>query len=278
MQPYFTNMLLHRVKSKLATNIVVVGQAGIGKSYIATQIARHLDRTFTIDQVVFTYKEFLDLVLQLKMGKPIVFDEPSYAMGKRDWYKDLNKVLVQTIESFRFKVHPLIIPIINKSLLDKTIRNHLIQYQVLVYDRGKARVYKISPSQFTEKVYAQHVCSLRYGMMDYNLCNKNSCLGCKDIDSCNVFRAQYERKKASIQEQRYELARDRQEISDSKELTFSMIEVEALQLRTLYTDESKCIDLNKLMIALMDKGIKVGRNKAYRLKTSLEMHYPELFA
>ena len=35
----------------------------------------------------------------MKMGKCIVFDEPSYALGKRDWYKEIQKVLVHTIES-----------------------------------------------------------------------------------------------------------------------------------------------------------------------------------
>ena len=141
--PYFSNELVRRVRRKLACNIVITGEAGISKSYMALDIARILEGLtrsgadrFTIDQVVFRYQEFMDLVLKLKAGKVIVFDEPSYAMGKREWYRDLNKALVQTVESFRFKVHPLLIPIINKSLLDKTIRDYLIQFQVHVKGQG----------------------------------------------------------------------------------------------------------------------------------------------
>lgn len=141
--PYFLNALAHRIHSKMATNVVFTGEPGIGKSYMAITAARLLEGKtadgkdrFTVDQVVFTYSEFMELVLRLKSGKIIVFDEPSYAIGKREWYKELNQALTKTIESFRFKVHPLFIPVVNKSLLDKTVREYLIQYQVNVYARG----------------------------------------------------------------------------------------------------------------------------------------------
>jgi len=133
---------------------------------------------FKLDQVVFTYKQYLRLILKLRMGKPIIFDEPSYAMGKRDWYKELNKALVLTIESQRFKVHPLFIPIINKALLDKTLRSYLIQFQIEMRDRGNAIAYRIYPSQHTEKIYRYTFCKLEYEMFDNHLCKRDSCLDC----------------------------------------------------------------------------------------------------
>ena len=80
---------------------MVTGEPGEGKSYQAIDLCRVLqgktksgkDR-FKINQVVFTYKQYMKLIIRLRMGLPIVFDEPSYAMGKRDWYLDLNKALV----------------------------------------------------------------------------------------------------------------------------------------------------------------------------------------
>ena len=151
----------------MATNVVFTGEPGIGKSYMATSVARvqegltrkGKDR-FTVDQVVFTYTDFMELVLRLESGKIIVFDEPSYAIGKREWYKELNMALTKTIESFRFKVHPLFIPVVNKSLLDKTIRDYLIQYQVNEVARGRAIVYKLAPSQFKDKIYHEFFCEL----------------------------------------------------------------------------------------------------------------------
>ena len=120
--PVFSRELQRRVNKKLASNTAVVGEAGIGKSYMAIQMARILDPNMTIEQVVFTYSEYLKVLMELKMGKPIVFDEPSYAMGKREWYKQVNQALVKTMESQRFMVKPLFISVININLLDKTIR------------------------------------------------------------------------------------------------------------------------------------------------------------
>jgi DNA polymerase III delta prime subunit len=112
----------------MATNVVFTGEPGIGKSYMAIAVARMLEGLpaegkdrFPVDQVVFTFSEFMDLVLRLKSGKINVFDEPSYAIEKREWYRELNQALTKTIESFRFKVHPLFIPVVNKSLKNTEI-------------------------------------------------------------------------------------------------------------------------------------------------------------
>lgn len=280
--PYFQSMLAYRIHKKLATNIVVTGEAGIGKSYMATDIARILEGLdkkgndrFTLDQVIFDYSSFMDLVLELEQGRPIVFDEPSYALSKRDWYKQLNKILVQTIESFRFKVHPLIVPIINKSLLDKTIREHLIQFQVTLYDRGKATVYRVKPSQFIDRVYHQYFCKLEYSLLDMHLCNKQTCLDCKQLETCNIFRATYERKKASIQDTRYEQARDKALDSEMKHLTVSQLENLCLAIRNQFMIDGK-LKVQMLRVAMRDAyGIHLSNAKAYELKASLEVHHSE---
>lgn len=283
MGPYFQNILQHRKNKKLATNVVITGEAGIGKSYLATDLCRYYEGRktrgedrFTIDQVVFHYSGFMELVLSLKAGKAIVFDEPSYAMGKREWYKELNQALVQTIESFRFKMHPLIIPIINKSLLDKTIRDHLIQYQINVTARGQATVYRLKPSQFQERIYHTSVIDLHYKFMDNDLCNRPSCLGCEKVVNCHIFRAQYERKKAAVQESRYEQAKDRAAATESKMLTLLEYEDLALKIQDQWFVDER-IHVQKLRIALKDHyNVNLSRNKAYLLKTQLETHHPEL--
>lgn len=282
--PYFTNMILYRINKKKATNIVVTGEAGVGKSYMALDLCRVMEGItktgrdrFSIDQVVFTYKDFMDLVLKLKPGKPIVFDEPSYAMGKREWYKELNKALVQTIESFRFKMHPLVIPIINASLLDKTVRSHLIQFQVIMSDRGKGEVYRVQPSHFKDQVYYHHFCKLRYSLFDKGKCSKDSCLDCNKVVSCTVFRARYERKKAAIQETRYEQARDLAERTETKQLTMEQLENLALMIKDKFLEDDERINVQYMRVALQDEyGVRVSNNKAYRLKAQIEMHHPEL--
>jgi len=220
--PYFQLILRTRIKKKKAVNIVITGEAGEGKSYQASTLCRLLDPKFTVNEIVYTYAEYMKLLRGLPMGRPIMFDEPSYAMGKRDWYKQINKVLVQTIESQRFKVHPLFIPIINKSLLDKTVRDHLIQFQVIVKDRGKADVFRVQASQFEEKVYYHFLCELRYPLLDkcpFFKENRDSCLGCRKLKVCSTFRAQYERKKATIQDRRYEQAEVEAAYMETRDMT-----------------------------------------------------------
>ena len=289
--PYFSNTLTMRINKKLATNVVFTGEAGIGKSYMAFNCARIIEGSyktasgewkdrFTIDQIVFDFPAFLEQVLKLKSGKIIVFDEPSYAIGKREWYRKINQALTKTIESFRFKVHPLFIPVINKSLLDKTIRDHLIQFQVSIHKRGQATVYRLRPSQFKDKTYHENFCELYQRRFDQKECAKTrgkptprkSCLTCPEIETCMVFRAQYERKKASIQDNRYEQALEDAEKTESKFKSISELEKLAAPLKDRWLMDGK-IHVQRLRIALMDvHGIHISMGKAYQLKTALEVH------
>jgi len=282
--PYFTLLMRSRVRAKKATNVVVSGEAGVGKSTICMQMALNIspkkkDGTprFGIDQIVFTFKEFMEQVAKSGMGVPIVFDEPSYAMGKREWYKQINQALVKTIESFRFKVRPLFIPIINISLLDKSVRSQLVQFHVVMHDRGKGSVYQINPSQFQDKTYWNYLCEVNYPMIDSDKCPKDTCLGCRTLETCPLMRAQYERKKASIQESRYIQSIDEQIRIESRSMTIDEIKDSAMTLiDKFYNPDKNEID-TELMRIVLDKeaDIRIGRNRGYALKKLIEYHHPE---
>lgn len=275
--PYFSLTLRQRIKRKLACNIAVVGEAGIGKSYAAWVYALSLDRKFTIDQIVFLYSSYMHLIRRLPMGRHIVFDEPSYAIGKRDWYKELNKVLVKTIESQRFKVHPLWIPIINMTLLDKTIREHLIQFVVLVLNRGFAFVYRIYPSQWEDKIYHPYFCTLKFPIV--GKCKRQSCLGCAKLKGeCKEFRAQYERKKASIQDRRYEQAELEASQLESKEFTTQQLAKLAYSQKSEYTDDDGKINVRRMRTILMRRlKLHISIGKGYDIKDWLLMEHPDEF-
>lgn len=283
--PIFTYELNRRVKNKEACVVAVVGEAGIWKSYCAIQLARNIDKRFDVKQIVFRYSEYCKELMRYKFGLPIVFDEPSYAMGKREWYKEINQALVKTIESQRFLVRPLIIPIININLLDKTLRDYLIIFQVHCTGRGTAQVYRVRASQGQDKIYRYLVCRIEYPILDFDKCqkeieseknkNKSSCLDCKLLETCDLLRAKYERRKRTIQEVRYKQDEEMAKAKDAKEFTYE-------QLYTLikpYLEECKDNDrvhANKLRMLLLTKlGIKVGHNKAYSLKTFIEFKEKE---
>jgi ABC-type dipeptide/oligopeptide/nickel transport system ATPase component len=282
--PIFSLELNRRVKNKEACVVAVVGEAGSSKSYTAIQLARNVDKRFGIDQIVFTYSEYCKELARNKPGIPIVFDEPSYAMGKREWYKEINQALVKTIESQRFLIRPLIIPIININLLDKTLRDYLVIFQVHMTGRGKALVYRMRASQGEDKLYRYTICRLDYPILDADKCkrerhakpedkNQSSCLDCKDLDNCETLRAAYERKKQAIQLARYEQDEEKAKTREAREFTddqmLSMIEPylkDCMDGERVIATKLRSIFYSKL-------GIKIGHNKAYALKSLLELKH-----
>lgn len=274
--PYFQWLLRNRINKKKAVNVAVTGEAGEGKSYLAWTLCMLIDKRFSVNQIVFTYGDYMKVLLKLGIGRPIMFDEPSYAMGKRDWYKQVNQVLVKTMESQRFMVHPLFIPIINKVLLDKTIREHLLQFQVILRDRGKADVYRIKASQFQEKIYHSFICRLYYPLIGE--CPKQTCLGCAIFENCDEFRAQYERKKRTIQIERYEQAEHQARYQESKLLTDKQIEEGLLKHKQDLIDDKGRLNINYMKIIAKEKlGVVIGHNRTYRIRAAMKLHYPELF-
>jgi hypothetical protein len=112
-------------------------------------------------------------------------------------------------------------------------------------------------------------CELYYHLMDQKKCLRESCLGCKELDSCQVIRAQYERKK-SIQVDRYEEAKELGQRAETKLLTLSELESYAIKLKEQWFVGGR-IDIQKLRAALADAfGFRVSQNKAYHLKSALE--------
>lgn len=274
--PIFSYELNRRVKNKQACVVIVVGEAGESKSYTAIQLARNVDKRFGIDQIVFTYSEYCkelgpEDTWKRKMGKPIVFDEPSYAMGKREWYKQINMALTKTIESQRFLVRPLFIPVINANLLDKTIRDYLIIFRVKMIFKGRAIVHRLQASQDEDKVYRHFFCTLDYPILDFEKCQIDSCLDCEKLKDCMLLRAQYERKKRAIQSMRYEQDEEQAKTRETKEFTLDQLCSMIEPYKDIYLVDDK-IDARKLRYAFHEKlAIKIGHNKSYEVKTMLEM-------
>jgi hypothetical protein len=278
--PFLQNEISYRVHKQLACNIAVVGEARLGKSYLSFDLCRvheGLDKDgndrFTTNQIVYSYQDYMNLVLTLPIGRFIFFDEPSYSIGNRTWQNDLQQTLVSTVESSGYKVHPLVIACINLALIDKKIRNYLIQFLCIMSDRGHATVYKVSPSEFTSKIYYQYFCEVRYSMLDLDKCAKPTCLGCGSLLTCNVFRAQYERKKQLTQDARYEQGLEDSARKENAILTDKQIEEKAILLKELWFENQR-INVNKLIMCLADTfHIHLSTTHAYRIKSALELHY-----
>ena len=266
------NHIQGRITKKLSTKIIVVGEAGISKTYTALAIAEFFDRRFGVKEVIFGHRDYMELTLKLRAGRWIVLDEPSYVLGKREWYNELNKILVQTIESDRYRVHPLLIPIISKDLLDKTLREHLIQFMVIMWDLGKGDVYRLTRDHFNDKVLYHHVCGLKVLTPKRNLvleCGRTTCLECRHLETCNKFIwPKYERKRHAVQSQRYKKGMDDIEVKEKRRLSFRERIAQSEKNKDNLVDEDGRYDITKLMLFH-----RVGEAYAYRLRKALEGDY-----
>lgn len=219
---YFSNLIMSRIHKQKPCNCIFTGEPGISKSYDAIAFARFLQPSFGINQVAMTYAEFMQCMIKLPEGAIIVLDEPEYVAGHREWYRDQNRALVSTMRSGRFKVHPCFLPLINKSLLDKVIREHLLQYMVVLEDRGEGTVYQLSPSHFTDQTYTKFTCRIKFEMLDVNKCEKPWCFSCKSFkdESCQLLRAQYEHKRQDIQDKRYKEDLDKSQKEEGRKIPY----------------------------------------------------------
>lgn len=275
--PYFQIAIRNRMNRELAVNVVVTGEAGISKSYTTWSICRAFSERFAVSDIVSKYSEYMASVLQpRRKGVPIGFDEPQYAASNRDWYNQLNKALVKTITSQRFRLRPVFIPIINMNLLDKVLRSYLIQYHIHVTDRGKGVVYQLEASQFEEKLYRSRLCRIQYGLFDGE-CGRKSCLTCRDMETCPTFRAAYERKKATWQSERDESQLEAAKKSDTREeLTLGKMvacvfeNVDRTRVNGKITSAGICAVLREKL------GASIGDRKAYEVRGQLFYEHPEL--
>lgn len=275
--PYFQMSIRSRMNRELAVNVVVTGEAGISKSYTAWGMCRAFSRRFSVDDIVSKYSEYMaSIMASNRKGVPIGFDEPQYAASNRDWYNQLNKALVKTITSQRFRLRPVFIPIINLNLLDKVLRSYLIQFHVHVLNRGSGVVYALEASQFEEKLYRTRLCRIRYGLFDFK-CGVKSCLTCKQSEVCDKFRAAYERKKATWQNERDEGQKEAAESNEAKETLSDQKMAECLydNLSLIYVKDKINTAAIRHVIRTKLKAT-IGDKKAYTIKGILLYDHPEL--
>jgi len=278
VKPLYSMILQHRIKQKRSCITAITGEPGSGKSYKAIGLAVLHDPTFSIRQIVFTYTDYLNLLMELKPGQAIVLDEPSWVLSARDWFRDLNKALAKIIESQRFLCHPLFIPVLSIHLLDKIVRDYCLNFHIVMQAPGHSRAYSLQASPFENKTYRNLICTMQSVMIDQDKCSKESCLSCRKIDICQLIRGQYEKKKRDIQMPRYKAAKEEASKTESKEFSLSQLEEATYQLKNLIVGDDNKIDADRIMTALEDeKGISISRWKARQIAKRLKIHFQNEF-
>lgn len=116
------------------------GQSGRGKSYLALAMAEALDKTFTIDRVVFTLRDFIHLAGSLPPRSIILFDDAGVESDSRSFMERKNKYLRYTIETMRSSQVSVFFTVPGHDQIESTVRN-MTTFMFRVKDRGLAKVY-----------------------------------------------------------------------------------------------------------------------------------------
>jgi len=110
-----------------------VGPTGSGKSFASLALAEHIDPHFSVDRVVFSVREFLELLTSrsLEKGSVIVLDEASAgaSLASRNWYSEGNKQMSFVLQTFRFENVALLLTMPSLGLVDVQARG-LLHYLV----------------------------------------------------------------------------------------------------------------------------------------------------
>jgi len=103
-----SNIIIRDIRKQINKNnqnftLGIVGKLGSGKSYIGMRFCELVSPRFTLDNVVFSAKDFLKLLNsgKLKAGDSVMWDELSLEMFSRDFQSTQNKTLVHLMTVYR---------------------------------------------------------------------------------------------------------------------------------------------------------------------------------
>ena len=273
VSPSFFNELMEKIDKVKPIRIAIVGEAGASKTYTAIVLAMIIDPKFGIDQVILSAKGYMKLVRIIKPKKCIVLEEPTFHLAARTWFKDWQRIIVQTIESTRFQNNPLLIPVVNRNLLDKIVREYYVNYVIVMFERGRGRVYRTKHSQWEDKMTRRTATDIYITKPGIELarCGRITCLGCKNLSTCDRYIwPQYERLRATTIAEYQKKGEEAIEKAEKKQLNFREIcEKAGLERESLKTPDGKGYGLHKIMLRF-----EIGLAYARRVKAYLEEYFP----
>ena len=127
---YFLGYVKQRIKKNKNFLCAITGPTGSGKTYSSLRIAEVLDSDFNKDRIVFTPKEFINLLNgnSLKSGSVIVFDEAGVSLNNRAWQSIANNLIQYVLQTFRHKNYIVIFTAPDFSFIDKASRKLFHSY------------------------------------------------------------------------------------------------------------------------------------------------------
>ena len=124
---------------------IVTGREGSGKSWLAMQMAAHLDPTFSLDNVCFTTDQFGSRIRSVDKYKAIVFDEAFRGLSSKGALSKENKKLIRILIECRQRNLFIFIVLPSIFILDRYValfRSHGLFHTAIYKKDYKKRYYK----------------------------------------------------------------------------------------------------------------------------------------
>lgn len=123
-EKYWISYIKSRIRKNKNFLGFVSGQTGSGKSWASISLGEQLDKNFTIDNVVFSAVDLMNLINggTLKRGSVIVFEESGVEFNNKSWASKTNKAINYLLQTFRHKGFILIMNSPYMDFLDSGMR------------------------------------------------------------------------------------------------------------------------------------------------------------
>jgi len=119
--------LLQWIRNRIRKNrnliALFIGDTGSGKSMSSIRLAERVDPNFSVERIVFTVKDFLELVnSDLPTGSVIVFDDAGLGINARLWQETSARIFGMLTQGFRYKQILTFITVPDETFIERQSR------------------------------------------------------------------------------------------------------------------------------------------------------------
>ena len=204
----------NRIKKNRNLIALFIGDTGSGKSLSSIRLAERVDPNFSVDRIVFTVKDFLDLVNSgLPAGSVIVFDDAGLGINARLWQEMSARVFGMLTQGFRYKQILTFITVPDETFIERQSRK-LVHIRFESTDvQGMMKMKLLSRNTFDPEHPLGKFPRIHRGISEIIVKMVKFHLPSDDL------REKYEAKKKEYMESRFKEFQEELELLDGNKLT-----------------------------------------------------------